>query len=94
MPCPSSENGAGKSTLSKCITGEYRMTQGELYIEGKRIRNSNYTIRESQSLGISIVHQEFQLMNEMTGLENVFLGRYETKSEFIDWKALQKKLRN
>ena len=86
------ENGAGKSTLSKCITGEYRMTQGELYIEGKRIRNSNYTIRESQSLGISIVHQEFQLMNEMTGLENVFLGRYETKSGFIDWKALQKKI--
>ena len=86
------ENGAGKTTLSKCITGEYRMTQGELYIEGKRIRNSNYTIRESQSLGISIVHQEFQLMNEMTGLENVFLGRYETKSGFIDWKALQKKI--
>ena len=86
------ENGAGKSTLSKCITGEHHLTQGELYVNGKKIRIPSYSIRESQALGISIVHQEFQLMSDMTGLENVFLGRYETKAGFIDWKALQKKI--
>ena len=32
------ENGAGKSTLSKCITGEHHMTQGELYVNGKKIQ--------------------------------------------------------
>jgi ABC-type sugar transport system ATPase subunit len=86
------ENGAGKSTLSKCITGEHHMTQGELFINGKKIKIPSYSIRQSQNLGISIVHQEFQLMNDMTGLENVFLGRYETKGGFIDWKALQKRI--
>ena len=68
------ENGAGKSTLAKCITGENRMTSGELYVDGEKIKLSNYSIRESQSLGIAMVHQEFELMYEMTGLENIFVG--------------------
>jgi len=85
------ENGAGKSTLAKCIIGENRMTQGELLISGDRIKPSTYNIRESQSLGISIVHQEFQLMNDMTGLENIFIGHYEQKGPLIDWKALRKR---
>ena len=45
------ENGAGKSTLSKCITGENRMTKGELYIKGEKIDLGNYGIRESQRRG-------------------------------------------
>ena len=85
------ENGAGKSTLAKCITGENRMTNGELYVGGEQIKLSSYSIRESQALGIEIVHQEFQLMSEMTGLENIFVGHYETKGPFIDWKALRKR---
>jgi len=85
------ENGAGKSTLSKCITGENRMTKGELYICGRQIRASSYSIRESQALGISIVHQEFQLMEDMTGVENIFVGHYLTHGGFIDWKRLNKK---
>lgn len=85
------ENGAGKSTLAKCITGENRMTSGELYIDGEKIKLSSYSIRESQALGIAIVHQEFQLMGEMTGLENIFIGHYKNKGPFIDWKAQRKK---
>ncbi len=85
------ENGAGKSTLVKCITGENHMTTGELSIAGKRIRLSSYSIRESQALGIAIVHQEFQLMGEMTGLENIFIGHYKHKGLFIDWPALRKR---
>lgn len=83
------ENGAGKSTLAKCIIGENRMTSGELYIEGDQINLNSYSIRESQSLGIAIVHQEFQLMNEMSGLENIFVGHYEHNGPFIDWKAMR-----
>ena len=85
------ENGAGKSTLSTCIIGENRMTRGELYVSGKKIKIPAYTIRDSQDLGIQVVHQEFQLMNDMTGLENIFIGHYKTKAGIIDWKALGKK---
>ncbi len=85
------ENGAGKSTLAKCIIGENHMTRGELYVEGEPIKISSYSIRESQSRGIAIVHQEFQLMSDMTGLENIFIGHYEKKGPFIDWKALRER---
>jgi ABC-type sugar transport system ATPase subunit len=82
------ENGAGKSTLSKCIIGEYQMTSGELFVEGKQIRLPSWSIRESQNLGIAIVHQEFQLMQEMTGVENIFVGHYLTRGGLINRKSL------
>ena len=85
------ENGAGKSTLAKCIIGENRMTSGELIIDGESISLHNYSIRESQRRGIAIVHQEFQLMREMSGLENIFIGHYEKKGPFIDWNTLRKR---
>ena len=84
------ENGAGKSTLSKCITGENRMTQGELLIDGEPVKLSGYSISKSQERKIAIVHQEFQLMGDMTGLENIFVGHYETRGGFINWRRLEK----
>ena len=42
-------------------------------------------------MGIAIVHQEFQLMEDMNGLENIFIGRYEKNGPIIDWKRLQKR---
>ena len=87
------ENGAGKSTLSKCIIGENHMTGGELYVEGKKVKVQTYSIKDSQKMGIQVVHQEFQLMNDMTGLENIFIGHYQTRSGVIDWKALGRKAR-
>ena len=84
------ENGAGKSTLSGCITGENHMTEGELYVKGEHIKISSYDVRESQRRGIAVVHQEFALMGDMTGIENIFIGRYESKFGFVDWKALDK----
>lgn len=85
------ENGAGKSTLSKCITGENHMTEGELFVKGEKMKLSSYSVRESQSRGIAIVHQELTLMNDMTGVENIFVGRYEKKYGLIDWKGLEKR---
>ena len=87
------ENGAGKSTLSKCIIGEYQMTEGELFVGGKQVKLSSYSIRESQELGIAIVHQEFQLMQDMSGVENIFVGHYLTKGGIISWKQHAKKAR-
>jgi len=83
------ENGAGKSTLSKCIIGENHMTSGELYVEGKKVRLNGWDIKDSQRRGMQIVHQEFELMNEMTGLENIFIGHYRTRAGFIAWSALR-----
>jgi ABC-type sugar transport system ATPase subunit len=85
------ENGAGKSTLSKCIIGDYHMTAGELYIQGDAIPIPSYSVRKSKAMGIAIVHQEFQLMGDLNGLENIFIGRYEKKGPLIDWKTLQKR---
>ncbi len=85
------ENGAGKSTLSKCLIGENRMTAGELYVEGQKINTHSYSVRDSQALRMAIVHQEFQLMNEMTGLENIFVGHYTTRAGLVDWKALERR---
>lgn len=85
------ENGAGKSTLSKCITGENRMTKGELFVKGEHIKIPSYSVKESQSKGIAIVHQEFTLMEDMNGVENIFVGRYKRKHGFIDWKALEER---
>lgn len=86
------ENGAGKSTLSKCIIGDYHMTEGKIFVQGEEINLSSYTVRESQKRGIAIVHQEFQLMNDLSGLENIFVGRYKKKGGiFVDWKALEKR---
>lgn len=87
------ENGAGKSTLSKCITGENRMTAGDLWIGGEKIRTASYSVRESQERKIAIVHQEFQLMREMNGLENIFIGHYQSRLGFVAWKSLAKKAR-
>ena len=85
------ENGAGKSTLSKCITGENQITKGELYVKGEKIKIPSYNIREPQKKAIAIAHQEFTLMGDMTGVENIFVGRYEKKHGHIDWKALDKR---
>ena len=84
------ESGAGKSTLSKCIIGDNRMTEGELYIQGNKIHIPSFNVRKSQEMGIAIVHQEFQLMGDLNGLENIFIGRYTKRGPLIDWKELQK----
>lgn len=85
------ENGAGKSSLAKCIIGENRWTSGKLIVDGEPIKLSSHSIRHSQELGIAIVHQELQLISDMTGLENIFVGHYEHRGPFIDWKALRER---
>ncbi|MGF1727107.1 ribose ABC transporter ATP-binding protein RbsA [Photobacterium nomapromontoriensis] len=72
------ENGAGKSTLMKTLTGIYSMDAGEIQYEGKKV---NFTgPRHSQEAGISIIHQELNLIPELTIAENIFLGREQTNA--------------
>ncbi|MGI5919294.1 MAG: sugar ABC transporter ATP-binding protein [Christensenellales bacterium] len=75
------ENGAGKSTLMKIISGVYQKDGGELLFEGKPIEVKS--IRQMQELGVSIIHQEFNLLPNRTIAQNIFLGREPVKKRGI-----------
>ena len=83
------ENGAGKSTLMKVMTGIYKKDSGSLKYLGKETEFNN--TRDSQQQGISIIHQELNLIPELSIAENIFLGR-EPVSRFgrIDWNKMMK----
>lgn len=83
------ENGAGKSTLMKILCGIYSKDKGTVIVSGEEI---NYTTpKEAQEGGIAIVHQELNMMNELTVAENIFIGRENTKGLLIDDKSLNQK---
>src|SRR6476646_9310770 len=67
------ENGAGKSTLIKVLTGVYRRDGGSVAFDGSPI--DPRTPAEAQSLGISTVYQEVNLVPTLSVAENLFLGR-------------------
>ncbi|SCX97793.1 ribose ABC transporter ATP-binding protein RbsA [Desulfoluna spongiiphila] len=70
------ENGAGKSTLMKVLTGIYRADAGHIVYDGQEV--SFPGPRHSQEAGIGIIHQELNLLPELTIAENIFLGREKT----------------
>jgi len=67
------ENGAGKSTLMKLLAGIYTPDMGDFHIEGEPVEIRGP--RHAQELGISIIHQEFNLMPDLTVAQNIFIGR-------------------
>lgn len=67
------ENGAGKSTLMKVLTGIYAKDAGHIFYKGKEVEV--HTPRAAQRLGISIIHQELNLMPHLTVAQNIFIGR-------------------
>src|SRR5512141_3226404 len=67
------ENGAGKSTLMKILGGIYHKDAGQIFLEGKEVEIHNP--RMAQSMGISIIHQELNLMPHLTAAQNIFIGR-------------------
>jgi ribose transport system ATP-binding protein len=67
------ENGAGKSTLMKVVAGVYSKDAGRIFYKGKEVNIPNP--RAAQRLGISMVHQELNLMPHLTAAQNIFIGR-------------------
>lgn len=66
-------NGAGKSTLMKVLGGIYQQDEGEIFIDGNNVKINQPS--DANKLGISMIHQEYSLINELSIARNIFLGR-------------------
>lgn len=73
------ENGAGKSTLMKILGGIYKADSGNILIDGQTVKIDN--VQDAQKYGISIIHQELCLANNISIAENIFMGREPIKNE-------------
>ncbi len=71
------ENGAGKSTLIKLLSGVYPKDSGRFLVDGKEVDIGS--VHKAQTLGISTIYQEFNLVPELTVAQNIFLGREPPK---------------
>ncbi|MDW5501655.1 ribose ABC transporter ATP-binding protein RbsA [Pseudomonas lundensis] len=81
------ENGAGKSTMMKVLTGIYNKDAGSQYFLGKEVAFNGP--KDSQEAGIGIIHQELNLIPQLTIAENIFLGReFVNRIGRIDWKRM------
>src|SRR5918997_29412 len=86
------ENGAGKSTLMKVLSGIYHPDEGEFFLEGRPL--SVTSPRDALEQGISIIHQEFNLMPDLTVAQNIFIGREpRTGGVFLGERALEAQAR-
>ncbi len=80
------ENGAGKSTLMKILSGAYRRDSGEIYIDGQKVQIDKP--KDGIDNGISIIYQEFALVDSLTVAENIFIDNLNHNGRLINWKKL------
>uniref|UniRef100_UPI003F49850A sugar ABC transporter ATP-binding protein n=1 Tax=Paenarthrobacter nicotinovorans TaxID=29320 RepID=UPI003F49850A len=83
------ENGAGKSTLMKLLSGIYTPDKGTF-----QLNEAPYVPagpKHAQELGISIIHQEFNLMRDLTVAQNIFIGREPRRYGMLSERALNRK---
>ena len=73
------ENGAGKSTLMKILTGVYKKDSGKILVDGKSVEYKHPV--EAEKSGIVFIHQELNVVPDLTVIENLFLGK-ELRNKF------------
>jgi ribose transport system ATP-binding protein len=81
------ENGAGKSTLMKILSGVEQPTEGDIYISGQPIRF--HGVLDAIQRGIVMIHQELNLVDELSVADNIFLGREFARFGFLDTKRAE-----
>ncbi|MGN8003957.1 sugar ABC transporter ATP-binding protein [Acidovorax sp. 22279] len=86
------ENGAGKSTLMKILAGYESPTTGEVVVDGA-VRAPGGGSRAAEAQGIVLIHQEFNLADDLTIAQNIFLGHEIKRGLFLDDKAMREKTR-
>lgn len=82
------ENGAGKSTMMKILAGIYARDGGKIIYKGEEVEIPNP--HTAQEMGISMVHQELNLMPHLTAAQNIFIGREPRNGPFLDEAKLNK----
>ena len=80
------ENGAGKSTLMKILAGYEAPSQGRITVNGAPCRFSSS--RAAEALGIVLIHQEFNLAEDLTVAQNIFLGHELRRGWWLDDAAM------
>ncbi len=85
------ENGAGKSTLIKILAGAVHRDRGEIHFDGQPVTLAN--VHEAKRLGVSIIHQELNLVPYFDGAENIFLGDPYPHRWYggVDWRTLHRR---
>ncbi len=83
------ENGAGKSTLMKCLSGYLQPARGTLRLNGADVHFKDSG--EAENRGLVLIHQEFNLADDLTVEENVFLGREVRRGPFLDERAMRER---
>ncbi len=84
------ENGAGKTTLMKILFGLYKADKGTIYINEKKV--SIRSPHDAIGYGLSMVHQHFVLVNNLTITENIILGHEPRRGLFLDRSAAHRKV--
>ncbi|MDR3076880.1 MAG: ATP-binding cassette domain-containing protein, partial [Synergistaceae bacterium] len=79
------ENGAGKSTLMKILSGAYDCDEGEIFIGGAPVRIG--TPRRGKELGVGIVYQEFELAEDLSIAENIFMDHLGAHG-IVNWRKM------
>ena len=72
------ENGAGKSTMMKILTGIYKRDEGVIKVDGQEVHFNSP--QDAEALGIAVIHQELNILPDLTVTENLFLGKEKTYS--------------
>jgi ribose transport system ATP-binding protein len=83
------ENGAGKSTLIKTCTGAVTPNKGQIVVNGKEF--SAMSPKMAKENGIAVIYQEFNLVDELSAAENIFLGKAIRKGIRIDRRAMEER---
>lgn len=83
------KNGSGKSTLMKIFSGAEVKTEGEVWLDDKKLEPKSPA--DAIEVGISTVYQELSLVMSLTVMENIFMGRLPSSGGIVNWKETEKR---